>query len=109
MNNNRPEPSNKREELHYLLVDLFGSEKVYYQPPENLKMEYPCIRYSVSDVAGRSADNMHYHLTKRYEIVVIDKRPDNPVIDKLLELQMATFNRHYVSDGLNHDIIYLYY
>ena len=35
--------------LQTKLEDLLGSKHVYYQPPENLKMEYPAIRYSKSD------------------------------------------------------------
>ena len=97
------------ESLQELLEKLFECRHVYYQPPDNLTMEYPAIRYSLSDIDSKYANNKMYVGMKCYEIVVIDKEPDNPIIEKLLELPYAYFNRHYVSDNLNHDIIKLYY
>lgn len=100
---------NKRLELHNKLVELFDNDHVYYQPPENLKMEYPCIRYSKSDITSRHADNINYVNKTSYEIVVIDKHPDNVVIEKILELPLSSYDRHYISDNLNHDVIRIYY
>lgn len=99
----------KRLELHNKLVELFGNNCVYYQPPENLKMEYPCIRYSKSDITSRHADNINYVNKTSYEIVIIDKHPDNVVIEKILELPLSSYDRHYISDNLNHDVIRIYY
>ena len=100
---------NKRLELHNKLVALFCNDRVYYQPPENLKMEYPCIRYSKSDITSRHADNINYVNKTSYEIVIIDKHPDNVVIEKILELPLSSYDRHYISDNLNHDVIRIYY
>ena len=47
-----------RLELQTLLEDLLESTNVYYQPPENLKMEYPCIRYYKDDIRGDYADDI---------------------------------------------------
>lgn len=99
----------KRLDLHNKLVELFGNNHVYYQPPENLKMEYPCIRYSKSNITSRHADNIKYVNKNRYEIMIIDKHPDNAVIEKILELPLSSYDRHYTADNLNHDVIRLYY
>lgn len=98
-----------RLELQTLLEDLLESTNVYYQPPENLKMEYPCIRYYKDDIRGDYADDMKYSIYDVYHIVVISKRPDHPVINKILQIPYSSFNRHYVSDELNHDVIKLYF
>ena len=95
--------------LQTKLEDLLGSNHVYYQPPENLKMEYPAIRYSKSDEEDIYANNIKYLSMSVYDLVVIDKKPDNPVIKTLLELPYSEFDRHYVADGLNHDIIRIFY
>lgn len=95
--------------LQTKLEDLLGSKHVYYQPPENLKMEYPAIRYSKSDEEDIYANNIKYLSMSVYDLVVIDKKPDNPVIKKLLELPYSEFDRHYVADGLNHDVIRIFY
>lgn len=101
--------NNKRIELHNKLKDLLGNNRVYYQPPENLKMEYPCIKYSKLNIDSFHADNLNYKLTNGYQIVIIDKLPDNEVIDKILKLPLTQFDRHYVYDNLNHDVINIYY
>ena len=91
------------------LENLLGSKNVYYQPPENLKMEYPCIRYSKSEIRDIYANNRKYISNDVYDLVVISKKPDNPVIKKILDLPYSEFDRHYVSDNLNHDSIILYF
>ena len=99
----------KRIELQKLLEELLGSRNVYYQPPESLKMEYPCIRYSLNRIKSIQADNINYNNRRSYQIIVIDRLPDNIVIEKILELPMTSHERHYVSDNLNHDVIMIYY
>ena len=98
-----------RESLHEMLKDMLGSSNVYYQPPESEKMEYPAIRYSKSNIESRYANDTKYSLMDRYEIIVIAKRPDHPVIKKLLMLPYCSYDRPYVSDNLNHDVLTLYY
>lgn len=99
----------RRVELQSLLEDLLGVKHVYYQPPESLKLEYPAIVYSKSRIDKRSANDTAYNLNTRYELIVIDKRPDNPVIEKLLSLPYCSYDRPYVSDNLNHDVLTIYY
>lgn len=98
-----------RIELQTKLEELLGSSNVYYQPPENLKMSYPAIVYSLDDIKRTSADDVAYLQTRCYEIIVIDKKPDNVVIDKILNLPLCDFNRHYVADNLNHYVFTLYF
>ena len=100
---------NSRLKLHEILVNILGSNHVYYQSPEDLKLEYPCIRYSKDDIDSKFADNIKYINKKKYIIIVIDKLPDSDVIDKILELPLSSYERHYTSDNLNHDVIILYY
>ena len=98
-----------RLELQTKLEELVGSKNVYYQPPESVKIKYPAIVYSKSRIDTRSADDMSYISTKCYELTVIDKRPDNEVINKLLAMPMCSFSTHFISDNLHHDVLTLYY
>ena len=91
------------------LEELLGLKNVYYQPPESIKMEYPAIRYSKTDIDTKSANDSNYIINNQYEIIVIDRRPDNPVVYKLLQLPMCSYERHYISDNLHHDVLTLYY
>lgn len=98
-----------RRKLQLELEQLLGNRNVYYKPPESIKMTYPAIVYSKKDINKLHADDTAYLINHCYEITVIDKKPDNIVIDKLLSLPMCSFDRQYVSDNLNHDVLTLYY
>ena len=98
-----------RLDLQSKLEELLGNRNVYYQPPASIKMTYPAIVYSKSNLDIKRADNQMYNLKTCYELTVIDKKPDNPIIEQLLTLPYCSFNRHYVSDNLNHDVLTLYY
>lgn len=98
-----------RLELHDVLVDVLGSSNVYFQPPETIKMEYPCIVYQRSSGDSIFADNQGYRFTNRYQITLIDKNPDSEVLDRLAVLPLCTYDRHYNTDNLNHDIFNLYF
>lgn len=98
-----------RLELHNILTGLLGSNNVYYEPTESIKLSYPAIVYSKTNVWSNRADNTRYQKRARYDLVVIDKRPDNPVIEELLDLEYCGYDRHYVSDNLHHDSLTIYY
>lgn len=101
--------SDQNQRLQSKLEELLGSRNVYYQPPESVKMAYPAIRYSKKKPNTKHANNIKYLKKNCYEIIVIDRLPDNDVIEKLLELQYCSFDRHYTSDNLNHDVLTLYF
>lgn len=99
----------RRQELQSKLEELLGSRNVYYQPPASVQMTYPAIMYSKADLDSKLANNKKYLNKTRYTITVIDYTPDNSVIEKILELPYSSYDRYYVSDNLNHDVITLYY
>jgi len=98
-----------RLELQTLLENILGSRNVYFQPPENLKLNYPCIIYKKNKADTKFADNKTYNHTKRYSITVVDRNPDSIFPDKIAELPMCLFDRHFTKDGLNNDIYNLYF
>ena len=100
---------NSRNELHEILCGILGSRYVYYQPPENVKMKYPCIVYERSDIRNFHADNGVFHQTHHYMITVIDPEPDSSIVDSISSLPKIRFHRHFVHDGLNHDVFSIYY
>lgn len=98
-----------RLDLQSKLEELFGSKNVYYQPPSSIKMTYPAIVYTKAKIDTKPANNKTYCASTRYDITVIDRLPDNPVVLKLLELPYCSYDRQYKSDNLNHDVLTLYY
>lgn len=104
-----------RLQLHYELIDILGTRyqkvsRVYFQAPEKHKMEYPCIKYSLSGMDTKRASDSIYLGTNRYEIIVIDYDADSDIHTKILaHFPMCSFDRQYVADGLYHTILTLYY
>lgn len=98
-----------RLELHSVLQELLGSSNVYYQPPESIKMQYDAIRYSKKTIDSKYANDRKYSMIDCYEIIVISRLPDNPVIKKLLSLPYCSYDRHYVADNLHHDVLTIYW
>ena len=98
-----------RLELHSVLQELLGSSNVYYQPPESIKMQYDAIRYSKKTIDSKYANDRKYSMMDCYEVTVISRLPDNPVIKKLLSLPYCSYDRHYVADNLHHDVLTIYY
>lgn len=97
----------RRLELQTLLEGI--APHVYFQPPPNDKMSYPCIRYNQDNAETDFADNKGYRHTKRYEVTVIDENPDTEISDKVAELPMCKFNRSFAADNLNHYVYTLYF
>lgn len=98
-----------RLELQNLLESILGSRNVYYQPPESIKIKYPAIIYSRNNIDNNFADDIVYMQNHTYQIIVIDANPDSEIVDKISELPMCRYNRHYTSDNLNHDVFILNY
>lgn len=98
-----------RLELHSVFQELLGSSNVYYQPPESIKMQYDAIRYSKKTIDSKYANDRKYSMIDCYEVIVISRLPDNPVIKKLLSLPYCSYDRHYVADNLHHDVLTIYW
>ena len=99
----------QRLELQGILEDILGSENVYFQPSENIRMSYPCIVYSLSSDTVLRADNELYFRKKRYSIQIIDRNPDSPFPDVIAAQPLCSFERFFIADGLNHFQFSLFY
>jgi hypothetical protein len=96
--------------LHAILLSLVpNTVHIYFQPPESTKMQYPAIVYSRSDIDDNYANNSTYNRRLMYQITVIDSDPDSPILDKIASLPYCSFDRHFTSSNLNHDIFRIFY
>lgn len=98
-----------RKELHQILVDSLGSKYVYFQPPESIKLTYPCIVYRRTGSYNKHADDDIYRHSKVYEGILITKDPDSDVPDKLEKLRYCSLERVYTADNLNHYAFKIYF
>ena len=99
----------RRLELHEILKSIMTNGNVYHQPPESLKLKFPCIIYERSRDRALYADNNPYMRKMRYTITLIDKKPVSDYLEPILALPYCTFDRHFASDDLNHDVFTIYY
>ena len=100
----------RRIQLQNKLEEILGSRNVYFEPPENIKMEYPCIVYTLSDIYSQRADNLPYKNTRAYQVTCIGKDPDTDLPDRILEeLEMCSYEQEFKSNNLIHNVLRLYY
>ena len=98
-----------RVSLQEQLEELLGSRNVYFQPPETVKLKYPCIIYNLDDIQALHADNFPYRNMRRYQLMYIDRNPDNSLLDRLAALKLCRFSRFYTAENLNHYIYQIFY
>lgn len=98
-----------RLELQAMLEELLGSRNVYFQPPESIKMKYPAIVYSLSDIRNIHASNVVHKKDTAYSLTYIDEDPDSENIEKISNLPYCNFDRFFTADNLNHYTFTIYY
>lgn len=99
----------RRLNLQEILANILGSSNVYYQPPETIKLQYPCIIYERDDIDQKYANNRSYINRVRYSLTLITRSPDSELIKAILDLPYCSYDRYYAADSLNHDTFTLYY
>ena len=99
----------KRVKLHHYLESILGSRHVYFQPPESVKLEYPCIVYNLAKVNVQFADDSAYLMNPKYVIRYISSKPDDAMKMSLVQGLGVPIIQTYAKDGLYHYIYELYY
>jgi hypothetical protein len=98
-----------RLEFQAVLEGLQDGVHVYFQPPPDIQMIFPAIVYNRDYRLNQFADNLVYSGIRRYSVTIIDKDPDSNLVDMVSDLPQARYVRHYTTEGLNHDIINVYF
>lgn len=99
-----------RLELQAALEAVLGTDKVYFEPPESLKLTYPCIVYKLEPADIIRADNKSYRYTRKYTVTYISHKSTDSIVDVIPQtFQMCEPDRHFVSAGLNHYVYTLYF
>lgn len=82
----------------------------YYEPPANVRMSYPCVVYSRGNIDDVRADDMHYTRRLRFMVTTISNNPDSEWPQMILDhFPYSRFDRSYNADGLNHNVMMIYY
>lgn len=101
--------NDRRLKLQEIFETILGSENVYFEPPESVKLRYPCIIYSRVAADQKYANNRLYAYKQRYQVLCIELNPDSSILGKILELPLCSYGRSYNSENLKHDLLYIYY
>lgn len=96
-------------ELRDILLEVLGSEYVYYSPPANVQLHFPCIIFSLEDILHVHANNRVYKRDNRYSLTVIDPNPDSEVVKKVDELPYCSMSRTYKANNLNYFVFTIYF
>lgn len=98
----------KRLELHAELLKFIPN--VYFQPPSNIKMVYPCIVYNKTGRNRHFGNDVIYMSQQGYRITVIESNPDSEVAINIEEhFKHCGIEQHFTRDNLNHTTLLLYY
>lgn len=99
-----------RLELDSRIREILGSNNVYFQPPESVKLKYPCVVYHLDDGRPEFANNGMYKFMKSYTVTIIDPNPDSELPDRFRQaLTYCRPGRWYSADNLNHWPFTIYY
>ena len=98
----------RQQELQTLFESILGSRNVYFQPPETVKLKYPCIIYSRDIIRNLNANDKAYKINEGFSVTYIDKDPVSEIPMVLAALPLCSFDRHYVADNLNHDVFTIF-
>lgn len=79
-------------------------ERVYFQPPENLKLKYPAIIYSRKRLDAKYADNVGYIVSTSFVVNVIYTDAQSDIPEKISKIPYSYHDRDYVSDNLYHSV-----
>ena len=75
-----------RLKLQETLEQVLGSKNVYFQPPESMRLKYPCIVYGISSGDTIFANNVPYKFDISYQVT----------------------ERQFKTEDMNHDIFRIY-
>ena len=95
-------------DLLSLLRKAVGHNRVYFQPPENLKIGYPAVVFHLSKIKLDHADDAPYKGAREYSVTLITKEPEPEVLDEILKIPYTTLDTTYISDGMNHFVFTTY-
>lgn len=81
---------------------------VYFQPPEGMKLTFPCIIYSRSHMDIQHANGFPYHHGWRDQVTVIDRNPVSRIVEEVAKLPKMRHDRVFTSQNLYHTVFTVY-
>lgn len=94
-----------------ILARVIGDEdKVHFQPPESVKLTFPCILFKFEGFKEFFANDGRHMLREKYTATHIYREPEADLKEEVLSAFLfASFDRPYIADNLYHDVYTIYY
>src|SRR5699024_10394451 len=99
----------RRVSFHRELLTV--TKHAYFQPPANIKLEYPCIIYYRMEPNQIHANDTNYGITPAYEVTAISRDPEDETAIMLIKFFpiSAINNRSSAINNLYHINLAIYY
>lgn len=91
-----------RSKLEGIMEECGEEPHLYFQPPESVRLAYPCMVYHLRTLTSRSADNRPYVKYISFDITYITRSPASKVPARMLEEPLFSFDRYYTAENLHH-------
>lgn len=88
--------------LSSIMEDCGEEPHLYFQPPESVKLIYPCIVYHLRTMTSKYANNQPYKVNIGYDITYITRSPTSKVPTRMVKEPLFGFDRYYTADNLHH-------
>lgn len=100
----------RRQKLHEELKRVTGIKNVYFQPPESIKLKYPCVIYSKQPFRTVRANNTAWINNRPYRVVIVCSDGDNKFAEMLLNgFKYCSYDSRYISNNMYHDSLTIFY
>lgn len=84
-------------------------ENVYFQPPADKKLTFPCIIYKLDNLNVIFADNGAYRMMDEYSITYVTRDPDDKNIRAIATLPLCRLTGTASPENLHHNYYTIYY
>lgn len=92
-------------------LESTNTGKVYFQPPANVHLEYPCWVIERIDAFQPKANNKTYLFRPSYRCLYMNQDEPDPEILAMIPRRYSNchYQNHYVVDNIHHDAFVIYY
>ena len=98
--------------LHALLQNMFSDVSIYYRPPGNIILNYPCIVYEKKAYEPSFGNSTPYVVGMRFQVSLLSKLPGYTSVRDILSLNgqgaIVADSDSYENDDIVHDVFTVY-
>lgn len=98
----------KWKQLYPMLDAVSDEVTVYYQPPEEIKLDYPAILFEKTGGEYSFANNKVNSKAAKFKVTVIYKDPNFEYEESMSHIRYCSPDTSFRTEGLYHDVYTVY-